>query len=275
VSPLARYAAAVVLVAGGYLLSGPVRHLAFYAHTSRGRLGFEMMGIEVGVLSVAIALAWALPGRSRDRLGLRPSRIPIHAVVALVIGTLGLSHALEALLTLSQQAEHSVMTGISRAMTGNGSPYAELWIALLGSVIAPSVCEELLCRGVVQRSLARWTGPAVAILAGSLVFGAIHGELIHGTFAFLIGLYLGVGAYWADSSRPAIASHAANNLGALLASSGLLVVRMSLPAALFGGAAVAALGLAWAWRARPRGTASEDPPAEPEALQPSAESADA
>jgi membrane protease YdiL (CAAX protease family) len=273
VSPLVRWCAAALLIAGGLQLSGWVRQLTAYAKTNPGRLGFEMMGIEVGLLFVAVALAWALPGRIPDRLGLRAPRLPIHAIAALVIGTLGLSHTLEALLMLSQQAEHSVVTGIPRAIARTAATPSELWIALLGSVIAPAVGEELLCRGLVQRTIVRWTGPGLAIALASVVFGTIHTEWIHGTFAFLIGLYLGLGAYWADSSWPAIAAHAANNLGALLASTGLLVVPMPLPLALFGGAAVAALGLVSAARSRPRGT--DAPVAVPEGLQPDAESADA
>ena len=137
-------------------------------------------------------------------------------------------------------------------------------------MIAPAIGEELLCRGVLQRTLARWIPPSAAIALAALAFGWLHMEWVHGFFAASIGCYLGLAAYWSDSTRPAIAAHATNNFAALLGSSGLMTLGLPVEQALALGLALAGLGLVWAWRSRPRGVATPHP-----GLQPGADSADA
>ena len=265
-------AAGIVLIA--WWVSEQVRHLNAFVHTNPARLGFEMMGIGIGLAILALGLAVALPGPVARRLGLGPSRLPASAGIALVIGTLGLSLAIDTAFSLTRAIEGSVATGISRgvhAARGHG-----FLIALLGTALAPAVGEELLCRGLVQRSLVRLlrpvagvAGAVLGVVGASLFFGWLHGELVHGAIATSIGAYIGIAAYWSDSTRPAITAHAANNIVALLGSSGL--VSLSLPAipAMGLGLGLAALGLVWAWQVRPRGEATR------RSLQPERNTADA
>src|SRR5688572_30220148 len=163
-----------------------------------------MMGIGIGLAVFAIGIAFAFPGRVARRLGLGRSRLPIGPVIALTLGTLGLSHVIDAVLTIwaPRAVEGSVVTGISRGLAGPRG--WDFTIALLGSVIAPALGEELLCRGLLQRGLAglfgqaerwipqavRWIGPAAAIAFTSLFFGRLHGELLHGAIAACLGAYL-------------------------------------------------------------------------------------
>jgi len=269
-----RLAIAAAILVLGWWLSRTVRHWVAYVDTNPARLGFEMLGIEIGLAALAIAIACALPGAIPRQLGLARSRLPFGAVIALTIGTLGLSHAVEAMIALwsAPALEHSVATGIARGLdAARGRDFA---IAFVGTVLGPAIGEELFCRGLLQRGLARWTGPAAAIAIAAVVFGWLHQELVHGTIAALIGLYLGVAAYWSDSTRPAIAGHAANNFMALLGSAGFIGAMLPPVPALIAGTAVAVLGLVWAhraWRLRPRG---DVPPADP-ALQPGGSPADA
>jgi membrane protease YdiL (CAAX protease family) len=259
----ARIAIAAGIVLFAWWLSGRIRHLVAFVDTNPARLGFEMMGIGIGLAVLTIGIAFALPGPIARRLGLGRSRLPIGAVIALTFGTLGLSFAIDAALSLSapRALENSVAMGISRGFAGpRGWDFA---IALLGSVIAPALGEELLCRGLLQRGLVRWIRPAAAIAISALFFGRLHGELVHGAIATCLGAYLGLAAYWSDSTRPAIAGHAANNFSALLGSAGLAPAVPTVPG-LFAGLALAAIGIVWGWRARPRGG---DPPSAPPALQ--------
>jgi membrane protease YdiL (CAAX protease family) len=264
-----RIAIAAWILRFAWWSSERVRHLAVFAHTNPERLGFEMMGIGLGLAIVAIGVAFALPGPISRRLGLSPSRLPRSAAIGLVIGTLGLSQAVDTALSLwfTRALEGSVVVGISRGVhAARGEGFA---IALLGTALAPAIGEELLCRGLLQRALVRAIGPAAGIACASLFFGWLHGELVHGAIAVTIGAYLGLAAYWSDSTRPAIAAHAANNLIALLFSSGLLALSLPPVPGLLAGLALAALGLVWAWHARPRGAATEGE------LQPGASPADA
>ena len=122
-----------------------------------------------------------------------------------------------------------------------------------------------MCRGLLQRGLLRWIGPAAAIAITSLAFGRLHGELVHGAIATCLGAYLGLAAYWSDSTRPAIAGHATNNFVALLGSAGFAPAVPSFPG-MFAGLALAAIGIIWAWRAR-RPTESRPTRSEPQASE--------
>ncbi|HKA16629.1 MAG TPA: type II CAAX endopeptidase family protein [Myxococcota bacterium] len=251
----ARIAIAAGIVLFAWWLSRCVRHVAAFVDTNPARLGFEMMGIGIGLAVFAIGVAFALPGPVARRLGLGPSRLPITAVIALTFGTLGLSHAIEAALDLfaARALEGSVAVGISRGL--HASHDRDLAIGFFGTVLAPAIGEELLCRGLLQRTLARWIDPAAAIAIAALAFGSLHGELVHGSIAASLGAYLGLTAYWSDSTRPAIAAHAANNLLALLGSAGLVSLRLPAVPSLVAGLALAAVGIGWGWIARPRGDA--------------------
>jgi membrane protease YdiL (CAAX protease family) len=260
-------AAGILLLA--WWVSEQIRSLDAYVSTNPARLGFEMMGIGVGLAILATGLAVALPGPVAERLGLGRSKLPSSAVIALVIGTLGLSLAVDTALSLTRAIEGSVATGIARGTQAARSSQFDFVIALLGSALAPALGEELLCRGVVQRTLARALGPLAAIAGASLFFGWLHGELVHGTIAALLGAYIGVLAYWSDSTRTAIAAHAANNVVALLGSTGLVWVPLSAVPAIALGLGIAVLALVWGWLARPRGEPI------PVALQPGGDPADA
>jgi membrane protease YdiL (CAAX protease family) len=248
-----RIALSAVILLLAWWVSGEIRHLNAYVSTNPARLGFEMMGIGVGLAILSIGLAVALPGPVSQRLGLGPSRLPASALFGLVIGTLGLSLAVDTALSLTRAMEGSVAVGISRGVQNARQSDFDFLIALLGSAIAPAIGEELLCRGVVQRTIARALGPVAAIAGASLFFGWLHGELVHGSIAAVLGAYIGLAAYWSDSTRPAIAAHAANNVVALLGSTGLVWLSLSAVPAICLGLGLALLGLAWAWRSRPRG----------------------
>jgi len=238
------------MLGAGWWVSDSVRGLARHAHDNAARLGFEMLGIELGLVALAVGIAWAMPGKVGDRLGLRRAVLPFWVAVALVVGTLGLSQAIHVVLTVSRSLEGSVIVGISR-----GTREAIGWsfaIAFLGSAVGPAIGEELLCRGLVQRTLTRWAGAFVGIAVSTVFFGWLHMELVHGVVAACIGLYLGLAAHWSRSLWPAVAGHALNNTCALLASKGLLVIRMPAAVALFGGLAVALGALLWARAAHRR-----------------------
>ena len=246
----ARLAVAVALLGAGIVASESVRPLRNGFRAPAAWIGIDMAALQLTLVGFVLAVAWLLPARLPDTLGLRRSRLPLAALAALVVGTLGLSHAIDGVMTLTRSHEGSVVVSVSRAFQA-----ARGWglvVALLGSVLAPAVCEELLCRGLVQRSVARAAGPLVAIAVSSVLFGVIHMEWTHGVIAALLGVYLGLAAYWADSTRPAIVAHGVNNLGALLGSQGLL--RISAPplesAAI--GLALAAAGLGGAGWAHAR-----------------------
>jgi membrane protease YdiL (CAAX protease family) len=209
-------------------------------------LGFELF---LGLLAFAGAALSAT--RTSDRLGLRAGRLSTGRLALLVLGTVALSHALDAVIDLCGLEDHGALAELEAALTGIRG--RTLVLALLGIGLAPGIAEELLCRGLVQRGLAPSLGAPAAVILAALFFGGLHVDPVHASFAVVLGLYLGTLCHVAGSVRAAVVCHSVNNLCAVLFAA--FVPRLAVPPAasigLAGGFALAAL--AWVWR-RPGAT---------------------
>jgi membrane protease YdiL (CAAX protease family) len=162
------------------------------------------------------------------------------------------SHGLDGLLELSGLRERSALADFDAALAGAGG--SAFWLALLGIGLAPGVGEELLCRGLVQKGIEPLLGPGRAVVAAALVFGALHGDPIHGASAAILGLYLGTVVVLAGSVRAAILCHTVNNLVAVTTAARLPEAHVPGLASAVIGFAVAA-GCLWAVQRRRRGRA--------------------
>jgi len=176
-------------------------------------LSAAVSAVELVIAALALAAALLAPGAPRERLGLVRPRLRGRETAVLAVGTLGLSHALDAILAQTGLYAQSELARFALHMQGaRGLPLVVAALAIGG---LPALAEELLCRGVLQRSLAARLGPAAGIALAALVFGALHLEPIHASFATLLGAYLGVAGYWSGSVWTPIACHAINNLFAI------------------------------------------------------------
>ena len=99
----------------------------------------------------------------------------------------------------------TMMEGLEELSAGSDSFSMFLYMG----VLAP-IAEELLCRGLVQRTLMPF-GKRTAILASAFLFGMFHGNILQAPYAFLVGLVLGyVAAEY--SIAWAMVLHMINNL---------------------------------------------------------------
>ena len=203
---LASAVAALALLAGAQLAVLSQRAGA----DSVQALALLALGIELVLGLTACAGALLSPAPLAARLGLRAGRLRARSLALLILGTLALSHGLDGMLDLADLRDESALAGLAETL--HGARGAGLWLALLGLVVAPGIAEELLCRGLLQRGLQQRLGAPAAVGISALAFGALHLEPIHALFAAVLGLYLGVAAYWADSTRASIACHLVNNL---------------------------------------------------------------
>lgn len=87
---------------------------------------------------------------------------------------------------------------------------------VIGAII-PAISEEILFRGVMQRSLEQVWSPVRAILWTSVIFGFIHFNPTDIISLVLIGGYLGVLAYSTQSLALPITAHFLNNAIAVVA----------------------------------------------------------
>ncbi len=205
-------------------------------------IALSTLSLELLLAAAALLIAGASRSSPRASLGLLPFRGGALRVCAAAAGTIGLSAALDGMLERSQLRDASVLARVDALLAAGSS--ADLGFALAGLVLAPALAEELLCRGIVQRELARRAPPAAAVLGSSLCFGALHLEWIQGSAAALLGIYLGIVAWRFGSSWPAIACHLANNAVAVLSAFFALPLDSSRTPVWLAGLAVAAAGIA-------------------------------
>lgn len=83
--------------------------------------------------------------------------------------------------------------------------------AILSTVIAAPILEEILFRGLVFESCAERYGKGVALLISSLLFGIVHGIPVQIINAFVVGLILGYIYLKTRSLLSVIILHAVNN----------------------------------------------------------------
>ena len=208
------------------------------------------LAIQLLLSVLALAVATRIRRPTRETLGLAPSRLRARQTLWLAASTLGLSHALYTVLELSGWSDASSLGALGEQLDGASLP--ALGLGVLGLALAPSLGEELLCRGLLQRTLLQHTGPGWAIAISSGTFAALHPDPVHAIFAAPLGVQLGLAAYVGNSTRTSMICHLANNTVAIgLAAAGGLIPEGS-PASAALGLAIWGAGWGALWRDLPR-----------------------
>jgi membrane protease YdiL (CAAX protease family) len=102
--------------------------------------------------------------------------------------------------------------------------FAQLLITLGVVALLPGICEEVLMRGLVQRSLlSRLRAPA-AIGITALLFGVLHLSVYHFIWPAALGVVLGVVALRTGSTVNSMITHATHN-GAIVVAGAVPVIR--------------------------------------------------
>jgi len=202
-------AGAVLSLSGVYVFS-----LGLPDPESAWALSISALGMELFLMGIALGGASVSHEPPTLRLGLDPGRLSSRDIALLALGTLALSHGIDGILQATGLREHGAIAEIDDQL--RGAQGGTLVLAIVGIGIAPGIAEELLCRGWIQRGLEPRLGAPGAIAVATIVFGVLHGDLVHSAAAAGLGLYLGIVAWLAASIRASILCHAANNLVAVL-----------------------------------------------------------
>ena len=218
---LAAYAAAFVgslaaaaLLVGGVARarSGPseARFAEEIARFTSSVLGLSAVALVDAAVLAGVALAAARwPRGSAGVLRLGPSTATPVGLAAGVAGTAGLSLACGAACELAGVGRGEVIGIITRALHSAGP--SGLVVAFLALSIAPGLAEELFFRGLMQGRLRLAWGRAWGVVVTAAAFGLLHLDLVQGSVAFAVGLYLGALAERFGSIRPSMLAHASNN----------------------------------------------------------------
>lgn len=90
------------------------------------------------------------------------------------------------------------------------------FITLLGLIVLIPIFEEIFFRGVIFGFLRDNFKFPIALIVQALIFGIAHGNLVQGTYAFILGLFLGIVFYYTDSLFASITAHITYNLFGVL-----------------------------------------------------------
>jgi membrane protease YdiL (CAAX protease family) len=208
-----------------------------------------LIAAQTALSVIPVAAAFALhPVRPLAALGLRGAR-PRYFVAAIAVGATAwyANMRLVALLPLPEPPARALQILVERP---------SLLGALASFALVPAVCEELVFRGVLARSLGHRLRLGAAAAISAAVFSAYHLSVVQAVPTFTLGCLLAAIAIRADSVAPTMLAHAINNALALTIARGELPgiagwLERNPTAALIGCAATAAGGIAIAVRGRP------------------------
>jgi membrane protease YdiL (CAAX protease family) len=213
------------LVLGVFALTMAVRYAMRYEAqpppTYLARALPDLLRDPVGILGSGLAacLSFALfalvPARLSavglvDRLRLRAT--PRWASLGLLGagGVVGVGQVCSAVMVFAGVEGRGALGIIARAFTD--APAEVVVAAALIVGVGAGLGEELLFRGyMLTRLRDRW-GPRVAVVVSAALFGLVHFDPWHSTFAFAVGLLLGWLSLRAGTVRSTIAAHVTNNL---------------------------------------------------------------
>ena len=183
-----------------------------------GLLTANLFAGEGVILFVALAtplLFRDAPRGLAERVGWRPSRFHLLDAVILLFAVLAVGHASQAAATMAGLWGGSLKDLDTAVRTF--SPLA-LAVMLVPGALGAGLCEELLCRGLIQTRLTERFGPVLGIGAAALYFGLLHMDPLHSTFAFLLGVLIGWASWRTGSIVTGVVAHAVNNAISFLLS---------------------------------------------------------
>lgn len=91
------------------------------------------------------------------------------------------------------------------------------FLQIIAYAVVPPLVEELAMRGIVMQPLRKY-GDRFAIVVSSVLFAALHGNMVQIPFAFISGLALGYFAIVTNSIWTSVAIHFLNNFLATIIS---------------------------------------------------------
>jgi membrane protease YdiL (CAAX protease family) len=226
--PHARFAYfSVILIFLGYQFAGAALHslLARGAGAGMGAI-VQGLGQALFMLVPAVVIMQYSPLRTHGlmRFGgavtLTQWCIGLAGVLAVQMFAAGFAGVQERLIPdqvmpYYRRAEEAI-EGIYRNLLGGSSPLDAARALLVGAVI-PAFSEEILFRGVLQRSLEQVRTPRRAIVITACIFGILHLNPILVVPLIVIGVYLGFLAWYTQSLALPIVAHFLNNAFAIVA----------------------------------------------------------
>jgi uncharacterized protein len=169
----------------------------------------SMLASEAGLMLVAVVVPLTAAQPVREALGLQPAQLPV--LVAAAVGTVMLGPIGDRAMSLLSELFPDFTLGVVPTLheLAQSLPLIWLWPSF---ALLPGIAEELLFRGVLQRSFVR---KRVGIVVAGCAFALFHVDPVHVVGVLPLGLFLS----WAaarSSTTVSVFAHVVNNSIALL-----------------------------------------------------------
>ncbi len=181
-------------------------------------LGAASIGVLLyHVISLPVFGLWYYFGCGRPKAGNPLKIMKLRGVIATLIAGFGLCMVANGIAMMIQYLAPAVFAEYMELMETAGM--GENPLTILAAVILAPVGEEILCRGIVLyygRRMAAGIGSErtsfwIANVLQALLFGIMHGNFVQGTYAFVLGMGLGLLYRRYNSLYPAMLCHFAIN----------------------------------------------------------------
>ncbi len=181
-------------------------------------LGAASIGVLLyHVISLPVFGLWYYFGCGRPKAGNPLKIMKLRGVIATLIAGFGLCMVANGIAMMIQYLAPSVFAEYMELMETAGM--GENPLTIFAAVILAPVGEEILCRGIVLyygRRMAAGIGSErtsfwIANVLQALLFGIMHGNFVQGTYAFVLGMGLGLLYRRYNSLYPAMLCHFAIN----------------------------------------------------------------
>ena len=207
---IANVAVAVVVLVAQYGVDGVASAMA----DQRKLITFPLMAAgSIANLFVFLVVAALVPfvARVPHKSALGLGGAPPSSFVWGALGILGLGPLADRIVTTLKPyfPEQSALEMIEAAVSGQ-----PLWVLVPVLAVAPAIGEELLCRGVLQRSI---PSPSVALPVSAVFFAGLHMDPLQSSGVLHLGLYLAWLGHRTRSVWVPVFAHLINNLAATLA----------------------------------------------------------
>ena len=180
-------------------------------------VGGKSLGLLSEFLTIIPALLYVhnkqIPLRTIFRLHKISVKLLVHAVV-ISLAVFVLADALDRFIMNIFPMPEEWMNSIKNLVQIR--TWWDALILLVAAVFIAGFVEEMLFRGLMQRSLEHHREPATAIVLTAVLFAIVHFSPWTSLQILFLGLFLGYLAWKSNSIYPAIILHAMNNLLSIL-----------------------------------------------------------
>lgn len=212
------------------MIGGVIAYLLFQGGPTSGNVqAFRVVtGLSQLVFLLLPALMMARLATHSPRQFLRIRRADVRAFIVSIVGIFSLQQLLQIYLVFQgkipiPEKVQSLLDPYKKLieeaykLIASSSSLPELMFVIVVIALVPAFAEEILFRGLVQRSFERGIGPAAGVLITGLIFGLYHLNPFSVVPLIALGIYLGFLAMRANSLWVSIAAHFFNNASACVA----------------------------------------------------------